>query len=189
MELDELKQQWDILHKELDKQQIINRRLMENAVKQKIDNINLQNVFGLAVGVIITPFLFIMYNQKHLNEFTFYATISFLILTLPFSIYWTYQFTKHMSLQKNIIEIEKFLLKYKRYNYIIGKFSYLFVLIIFSWELINIYEILTSINKFYPVLIIFSLIFVGIIYLGIYEKKKIKNLHQSISDLKEFEKE
>lgn len=189
MELEQLKQQWDILHAKLDEQQIINKKLMENAIRQKIDNINLQNIFGLAVGVIITPFLFIMYNQKLLNDFTFYITITFLIFALPISIYWTYQFIQHMSLQKNIIEVERFLLKYKRYNYIIEKSSYTFVFIIFSWELINRYEILTSVNMFYPILIIYFLIFVGVIYLGIYEKRKIKNLHQSISDLKEFEKE
>jgi hypothetical protein len=189
MELEQLKQQWDILHAKLDEEQIINKKLMENAIRQKIDNTNFRNVFGLAVRVIIIPFLFIMYNHKFLNDFTFYITITFLIFALPFSIYWTYQFIQHMSLEKNIIEVEKFLLKYKRYNYIIEKFSYTVIFIILSWELINRYEILTSVNMFYPILIIFSLIFIGIIYLGIYEKKKIKNLHQSISDLKEFEKE
>ena len=59
MELEQLKQQWDILHTKLDEEQIINKKLMENAIRQKIDNTNFRNVFGLAVRVIIIPFLFI----------------------------------------------------------------------------------------------------------------------------------
>ena len=98
MELEQLKQQWDILHTKLDEEQIINKKLMENAIRQKIDNTNFRNVFGLAVRVIIIPFLFIMYNHKFLNDFTFYITITFLIFALPFSIYCTYQFIQHMSL-------------------------------------------------------------------------------------------
>lgn len=189
MELDELKQQWDILHKELDKQQIINKRLLENAVRQKIDFINSYNLFGFAVGILAIPFIFIVRKQKMIDDFLFYSILTFFIIMFPISIYWAFQFVKNMSLKGNIINVEKFLLKYKRYTYISTIISYIWSIIIFAWTIVIYYDLFIQYNRLEIAIVAYLATFLLIVFIGTRDIKRLKNLHQSISDLKEFEKE
>ena len=118
MELDELKQQWDILHKELDKQQIINRRLMENAVRGKIKSISNENWRGLILVIFTIPFIWIMqHNYKGLDTNVFYFGLLLMFFSLLFSIYSTFFFDKVMK-KKSILEREKGLLKFKKINFL-----------------------------------------------------------------------
>ena len=189
MELDELKQQWEILHQKLDEQQIINKRLMENAVGQKIDFINSYNLFGIAVGVLLTPFLLIVHKQKQIDDFILYSTLAFLIIMYPLSVYWAFQFAKNMSLKRNILDVEKFVLKYKKYTYISTWISYAFVIFIFAGSITINYDLFVKYNALGLVIVAYLAGLLFVIFIGTRDIKRLKNLHQSISDLKEFEKE
>lgn len=94
MELEELKQQWDILHQKLNEQQIINKRLLENAVRQKIDFINSYNLFTSISALVLIPFLFIVQKQKNLDDIFFYFILICAFLFIGFSIFWSFQFAK-----------------------------------------------------------------------------------------------
>ena len=189
MELDELKQQWDILHKELDKQQIINRRLMENAVRGKIKSISNENWRGLILVIFTIPFIWIMqHNYKGLDTNVFYFGLLLMFFSLLFSIYSTFFFDKVMK-KKSILEREKGLLKFKKINYISTFVAIVLGFVFMIWVTISMYEQLRQAKMFE----IAILSFVAAMGFGIWVTykyfRKINELHQSISDLKEFEKE
>lgn len=189
MELEQLKQQWDILHKKLDEQQIINKRLMENAVTQKVDFINSYNLFGSISAIILVPFLLIMGKQKNIEGIFFYFILISAFLFIGFSIFWSLEFAKKMSFKNNILEQERFLLKYKRYTHIITIIGYVWTIIIFVWSIIINYDLFVQYNRLSLVIVAYCAAFLFIVLIGTRDIKRLKNLHQSISHLKEFEKE
>lgn len=189
MELEQLKQQWEILHKKLDEQQIINKRLMENAVNQKIDFINSYNLFGSISAFLLIPFLFIMGKLKNIEGIFFYFILISAFFFIGFSIYWSFQFAKKMSFKKNILEIEIFLLKYKRYTYISSIAAYIWAIVLFVWSIVIYYDLFVQYNRLEIAIIAYLTTFLFILYVGSRDMNRLKKLHQSISDLKEFEKE
>ncbi|MDO5665261.1 MAG: hypothetical protein Q4G63_08405 [Bacteroidia bacterium] len=189
MELEQLKQQWDILHKKLDEQQIINKRLMENAVKGKIKSISNENWGGLILVVFTIPFIWIMqHNYKSLDTDVFYFALFLMFLSLLFSIYSTFLFDKTMK-KKSILEREKGLLKFKKINYISTFIITVLAIVFMVWVVISMYKQFMQANM----LEIAILFFIAAMGFGIWVTykyfRKINELHQSISDLKEFEKE
>ena len=189
MELEQLKQQWDIIQKKLDEQQIINKRLMENAVTQKIDFINSYNIFEIVAGILLIPFLLIVSKQKMIDSFLLYPALAIVIIAFPISIYWAFQFSKNMSLKGNIIDVEKFILKYKKYTYISAIVSYTFTIIFFVASIVINYDLFVKYNRLGIAIIAYSATFLFIVFIGTRAVNRLRNLHQSISDLKEFEKE
>ena len=189
MELEQLKQQWDILHARLDEQQIINKKLMENAVTQKIDFINSRNIFEIVAGILLIPFLLIVGKQKMIDDFLLFSALSIVIIGFPISTNWTFQFAKKMSLKGNIIDVEKFILKYKRYTYISAIVSYIFTIVFFIMSIVIYYDLFVQYNRLGLAIIAYSATFLFIVFIGTRAISRLKNLHQNISDLKEFEKE
>ena len=189
MELEQLKQQWDILHKKLDEQQIINRRLMENAVRGKVKSISNENWSGLILVIFTIPFIWIMqHNYNGLDTRVFYFGLFLMFYSLLFSSYSTFFFDKAMK-KKSIIEREKGLLKFKKINNLSTFILSILGLIFMIWLTISMYKDLEKAN----LLTISILFFVAAIVIGAWGTykylRKINELHQSISDLKEFEKE
>ncbi|MEA5070403.1 MAG: hypothetical protein VB043_00620 [Petrimonas sp.] len=189
MELEQLKQQWEILHKRLDEQEIINKRLMENAVRQKIDFINSYNLFTSISALILIPFLFIVQKQKNLDGILFYFILICAFLFIGFSVFWSLQFAKKMSVKTKTLELEKFLLTYKRYTYISTIIAYIWSIIIFAWTIVIYYDLFVQYNRLEIAIVAYLATFLLIVFIGTRDIKRLKNLHQSIFDLKEFEKE
>lgn len=189
MELEQLKQQWDILHAKLDEQQIINKKLMENAVKGKAKSISNENWSGLILVIFTIPFVIIMQcNYKGLDSKVFYFALFLLSYSLLFSIYSTLFFDKVMK-KRSILEREKGLLKFKRINNLSTFIAIVLAIIFMVWEIITMYNQFLQTNKLG--IAIFG--FVSAIAFGFWVTykyyRKINELQQSISDLKEFEKE
>ncbi len=185
MEPEELKQQWDILHAKLDEQPIINKELMENAVKGKVKDISSENWTGLIMGLFIIPLLWSM-ASRDMDEKMIWFGFFIVFCSLLFSIYVTLFFDKVMKKQ-SIVEREKGLLKYKQIN-IIRTCTLTVLIVIF----LVLYTILVYKTK--PHLLILILFYSPILTaFSIWGNRKymndIKELQQSISDLKEFEKE
>lgn len=189
MELEQLKQQWEILHQKLNEQEIINKKLMENAVNQKIDFINTYNLFGSISAIILIPFLLIMEKQKTIEGVFFYFILISAFLFIGFSIFWSLEFAKKMSFKNNILKQERFLLKYKRYTHIITIVGYVWAIIIFVWSIIINYDLFVQYNRLGLAIVAYCAAFLFIVFIGTRDIKRLKKLHQSISDLKEFEKE
>ena len=189
MELDELKQQWEMLHQKLDEQELINKRLMENAVKQKIKSISNENWSGLILVIFTIPFIWIMqYNYNGLDTNVFYFGLLLMFSSLIFSIYSTLLFDKIMK-KKSIMEREKGLLKFKKINYISSFVGIVLGVVFMVWVTISMYEQLVK-GKMVEIAIfsfIAAMAFGGWVTYKYF--RKINELHQDISDLKDFEKE
>lgn len=189
MELEQLKQQWDIIQKKLDEQQIINKRLMENAVTQKIDFINTYNWIGIIILSLIIPIVFIIGPKKNVEPFLLYLIIGLLITGLVTGIYHALLFNKAKNYQNNILTTEKFIIFYERFSYWYYLIAIVLVFVFFTASVIIFYDRLIEYNRLW----FFITLALGGILLSFGEMKwfltKIKRLHQSISDLKEFEKE
>lgn len=189
MELDELKQQWELLHQKLDEQELINKRLMENAVKQKIKSISNENWSGLILVIFTIPFIWIMQHRFNgLDSNIFYFALILMFYSLLFSGYATFFFDRMMK-KKSILEREKGLLKFKKINNVGNFISFVFSIIFLVWLTISMYRIFAQSNIME--IVIFS--FVAAMAFGAWGTykyfRKINELHQSISDLKDFEKE
>ena len=189
MELDELKQQWELLHQKLDEQELINKRLMENAVKQKIKSISNENWSGLLLVIFTIPFIWIMqYNYNGLDTNVFYFGLLLMFSSLIFSIYSTLNFDNVMK-KKSIMEREKGLLKFKKINYISSFVGIVLGVVFMVWVTISMYEQLVK-SKMVEIAIFSFIAAMAFGGWGTYKYfRKINELHQGISDLKEFEKE
>lgn len=189
MELEQLKQQWDILHAKLDEQHIINKKLMENAVTQKIDFINNYNWFGIILGIVIIPIvIFIGKTRQVENGLLVFAT-GMLIFFVIFGLYKALQFKKTNSFKNNILDTEKIITKHER----ITLWYYLITIVVVVSFLITFgltyYEILVAYKRHWILIAAFTFAVIGSIGEMKWYLRKIKSLQQSISDLKEFEKE
>lgn len=189
MELDELKQQWGILHKKLSEQQIINKRLMENTVSQKIDFISTYNWIGVIIGIIGIPLILFLGQERKIEKELLVLIVCMLFFFMVLGIYKAFQFNKIKSFKNNIVHTERIVLQHEKLSF----WYYLITLIaIFGFLVIAIfvfYDRLVAYNRLW----IFLVIIVFGIAMGIHEMKwylgKVKKIYQSISDLKEFEKE
>lgn len=188
MELDELKQQWEILHKKLDEQQIINKRLMEAAVRQKISFINSYNLFGIVLALFIIPILIMVQKQKNIDAIFFYFSLGSALIIIGFSAYWSIQFAKKMRVKTNILELEKFLHKYKRYSYISTLIAYIWSIVIFAWSITLYFDNIIAAKMVPETILIYVAVFAFVVWISTRDISRLKKLHQSISDLKEFEK-
>ena len=189
MELDELKQQWELLHQKLDEQELINKRLMENAVKQKVKSISNENWSGLLLVIFTIPFIWIMqHNYKGLDTNVFYFGLLLMFCSLVFSIYSTLLFDKIMK-KKGILDREKGLFKFKKVNYASTFIGIVLGCVFIIWVTISMYEDLLKRNMLEIAVFSFiaAMAFGGwVTYKYI---RKINELQQNISDLKDFEKE
>ncbi len=189
MELDELKQQWELLHQKLDEQEIVTKRLLENAVSQKIDFISGYNWIGIIIGLAVIPVVLFLGQTKQVEKELLVAITCILTFFTAFGIYKALQFNKTKSFKNDILHTEKIILRHEKLSF----WYYLITLIvIFGFLIVStfvFYERLVTYNRLW----IFLVIIVFGIFAGVGEMKwylrKIKNLQQSISDLKEFEKE
>ena len=185
MELEQLKQQWDILHKKLDEQQIINKRLMENAVTQKADFINSYNWFGNIIGLIATPFIILLALEKEIDIEIIIATVGIVTFFIAFGVYNALQFNKIKSLKNNIIFKEKSIIQYEKSSFVYYLIS-LFVIFGFLCVIMFVYyDRFVANNRVW-----FFVSFIIVAIFGAVGKmkwylSKVKKFHQSISDLKE----
>ncbi len=189
MELEQLKQQWDIIHAKLDEQQIINKRLMENTVTQKIDFINNYNWIGIILAIVIIPIVIFLGKTRHIENGLLVFTVCMLVFFTILGIYKALQFKKINSFKNNILDTEKIITQHEKISfwyYVITLVIVVSFLIVFG---LTYYEILVAYKRHWILIAAFTLAVIGGIGEMKWYLKKIKNLHQSISDLKEFEKE
>lgn len=190
MELDELKQQWEILHKKLDEQQIINKRLMETAVNKRIKSISSQNWFGVILVIFIIPFVWMMQmNYNSLHTTLFYFAIGMLVCSLIAAVYLSVLFDKAMKTKNTVLEKEKKLIRFRKFNYVSTFISTIAAFVFLIWATISMYENLNAVNMLGISILLFIAIIVFASWISYRYILKINTLHQSITDLKAFEKE
>lgn len=193
MELENLKQQWNVLSEQVKKQKILNKKLIDNAVDAKMDSIMKYNLVGIGCSVLYV-LLVIFYPPTIFSKHVFiYLNVVILFIGL-----WQcasfYLFLKMKHYRNDVATMERYLIKYQKsekLNYVVQciimpPFVFLFTRDMFLRS--ESTEMFTLI-PFSAVAIFVSFVVVSGILGTIWYFKKIKDLKESIQNLKEFEEE
>ena len=190
MELEELKQKWDILSKEVEKQKIINKKLMDNVVNQKLKGLISYNWFVLALSILVIPFVYYLGKRSGLSDLTFiYIGLAVVIIFAIWDMLNFRVLLKAKSYNQDLISAEKTIIKYRK-NTINGYIcAYIFIIpyLAYFFSFFKPYLIGSKLTW------ITILIFLGALAFTVIELRwnmgKIKTLQKSIEELKEFEEE
>ena len=193
MELENLKRQWNVLSEQVKKQKILNKKLIDNAVDAKMDSIMKYNLVGIGCSVLYV-LLVIFYPPTIFSKHVFI----YLNVVIPFIGLWQcasfYLFLKMKHYRNDVATMERYLIKYQKsekLNYVVQciimpPFVFLFTRDMFLRS--ESTEMFTLI-PFSAVAIFVSFVVVSGILGTIWYFKKIKDLKESIQNLKEFEEE
>ena len=193
MELENLKQQWNALSEEVKKQKILNKKLIDNAVDAKMDTIMKYNLVGIACCVLYV-LLAIFYPPTIFSKHVF----MYLNVVIPFVGLWQcasfYLFLKMKHYRNDVATMERYLIKYQKsekLNYVVQciimpPFVFLFTRDMFLRSEAG--EIFTSI-PFSAIAIFVTFVLVSAILGTMWYFKKIRDLKESVQNLKEFEEE
>ena len=189
-ELQELREQLTLLNSKLEKQEIINDKLIRNSIRNKISNINRTGIIMTVCAAIATPicafnFHYILHFSIALNIFT----CVFMVIAIAYTI-WSHKGLNNNLLNGDLITASEAVLRtrkrYKQWYY----FSYPWFavwLCWFGWELYTkaeSFEILIA-------CIIGCLVggLIGGIW-GIRQRNKIyKNIDDILAQIEELKKE
>ena len=124
-ELQEMKVQLDLLTKKLERETIVNQRLIRSSMKEKARNLLRNIILESLVCIIMIPFFIGILPQISPHSMYFCAfSVAFMMLALCYNYYMYREFhTKDFS-EANLIEARKATLKFKRltrrWTYCIG---------------------------------------------------------------------
>ena len=188
MNLDEMKNSWNVLNERLEQNEILNKRIIEEMVASKTksayDSIYNQELRGLYIillcGLIVLPVnRFLGINMK-LSSFMFLALLFQLAILYSLSKF-KLNYMKVNELTRTVLKYRRFYSYNKKYGTILGLGSVI-VFMISESKITNPYA-------FVPVL---TVMIVGCIYSYTKMKQheqKIKEVEQGLAELKEFESE
>lgn len=113
-ELEMLKEQLAEFKGRLDKQEIINERLIRQAMKSHVSWIKNMNYWMSVVGCIILPIIIIFFSKLHVSWFC-NAFIALLIFgEILFNIYNVHTINDKLMSEENIVTVRQKLLAYKK---------------------------------------------------------------------------
>ena len=124
-ELQEMKAQLELLTKKLERETIVNERLIRRSMKEKANTLSINIVIESLVCIIMIPFFIWILPQISPHSMYFCAfSVAFMMLALCYNYYMYHEFhTKDFS-EANLIEARKATLKFKRltrrWTYCIG---------------------------------------------------------------------
>lgn len=190
-ELEGLRQQLSLLNKKLEKQSIVNEKLIRNSTKERISNINRTGIIFCVLVAIATPIIAI--NYARLLNFS----LALNIFTCAFmAIAFVYTIWSHWGLNSNLLNGDlitasgKILRTRKRYKQW-GYFSYPWLAVWLCW---NGWEVYTKIDNREMLLGIIVGGIIGMIIGGIYGMRQRNKIYrnidamlQNIADLKSEE--
>ena len=189
-ELQELRKQLTLLNNKLEKQEIVNDKLIRNSLKNKISNINRTGIVLCALVVIATPI--IAFNYALLLNFSLALNIftcAFMAIALIYTI-WSHWGLNNDLLNGDLITASSQILRtrrlYKRWSY----FSYPWLVVWLCW---NGWEIYNKIDNKEMLLGIIVGGIIGLVIGGIYgwrQRNKIyRNIDAMLQDIAELKGE
>lgn len=190
MELEELKQKWDILSKEVEKQKIINKKLMDNVVSQKLKGLISYNWVGLVFSLLAIPFVLYLGKQSGLGDLTYiYIGIAGVVFFMIWGMFSFRILLKAKSYNQDLISAEKMIIKYRKSTILSYLCQYIYIIpyLAYFFYFFKPYLIDAKITWF-VILLFLSALAITVVELK-WNMGKIKNLQKSISELNEFEKE
>ena len=188
-ELQEMKTQLELLTKKLERETIVNERLIRHSMKEKANTLRRNTIIESLVCIIMIPFFIWILPQisPHSMYFCAFST-AFMALALAYNYYMYREFhTKDFS-EANLIEARKATLKFqrltRRWTYCIG-IPFLMVFIPwFVYENMQVYK-----GEMLELVLIFSAIglLIGSV-IGIYQfNKMLRTTDEILMQIEELE--
>lgn len=190
-ELQEMKVQLELLTKKLERETIVNQRLIRSSMKEKARNLRRNIILESLVCIIMIPFfIWILPNISPHSMYFCAFSVAFMMLALCYNYYMYREFhTKDFS-EANLIEARKATLKFKRltrrWTYCIG-IPFLMVFIPwFVYENAQVYK-----GEMLELVLIFAAIglLIGSV-IGIYQfNKTLRTTDEILMQIEELEEQ
>ncbi len=192
MELEELKKQWTELSQELNKQKIINRRMIERVCSSKINYITFNSAFGIFL-VLMADSLLLFVNDlvwEILPHWFMILTFAILNISGVWQVVDLYLISKIRNYKNDILTSERAFLRFRKseqINLLFQSISGIF----FATSFVFIYRDLQSTYALKPIEEVVSMIILATIVsilTCVWYNRKLKDLKAGLETLKEFEK-
>ena len=186
MELEEMKEKWIELSKQLDHHKLQNERLLKNAFE---DDIHRQVVYGiLNLAIILIGFPILLYKSPVAFSLGLQIYMyGVLLLSALWQGYMLYLMLRVRSNMQNLKQCSFLLAKFKRKQRIQTAIGLLLGVVFAVWFIIEFAALIDS--KVFPLVlvIILSIVVVVAVIIGeIYNFRKLNRLQQDTAELKAF---
>lgn len=121
----EMKEQLSLLIKKLDKETIVNERMIRRSMKEKADRLNRRLIVEIIVGLIMIPFFIcVLPNLSKVSMPFCIFSAGFFALDVLYNFYMYIRFSPRKFIESNMIEARRDTLNFKkqtlRWTYCIG---------------------------------------------------------------------
>ena len=140
-ELQEMKKQLAILSQKLEKETIVNERLIRQSMKNKASSIRRTAIVEAIIAMAMTPyFIFVVPQILAISTGLCYFTCFFIVLALAGSYYIHSRFRPDKFVQGNLIEVRKDTLNMKKSYINWLKIGIPFLIVFFSWFIHDMHQ-------------------------------------------------
>lgn len=188
MELEEMREQLNLLKQKLSEQEIVSEKLMRKVTSERLSKINNEGRITVAVAAIFAPLnVFILRDAGLSTVFIIVTTIYFLVCAV-FSIYSRKGINPNDVINGNLIETHKKMVKYKTLcnRWLMGVIP--FLVLWFGWFLMELNNSGSGPDKSSMIGGCVGAV-IGTIFGTLYYKKSQKNLNDAIQEIEDLTKE
>lgn len=192
MELEELKKQWNELSQELNKQKIINRKMIERTCESKINYITFNSAFGIFLVLMADTILFFVNDLvwEILPKWFMILTFAILNISGVWQVVNLSLISKIRNYKNDILTSERAFLRFRKSEHINLLFQSISG-IFFATSFVLIYRDLQSYYPLKPIEAVVSMMILATvisIITCVWYNRKLKDLKAGFETLKEFEK-
>ena len=189
-ELQELKNQFDLLNMKLEKQRIINEEMLKESMKEKLSYVEKWYKKQFLVCTIVCPIISTIFMIQYMNKGFGYWGFSIFVLVLALvELYWNRICYKALDIKNlsnlNMIQATEKIIKHKQLRTMRNKFFIIPFIILIIWTFLVASEFSWNLPVF--ILLVFMLCIS--LSLGIYQskqnQKKLESVLEQIKKLRE----
>ncbi|WP_036876311.1 hypothetical protein [Xylanibacter oryzae] len=186
MELEQLREQLSILKSKLEKETIVNDRLMRNAMKNKAKNITRNGWIISIIAMIGIPYC-TWANRYLLNMSWWFVVVTdiFFLIAIIYN-YFTYKHIHANQLMEgNLVDVSSDIIRMKRMHFNWLKFSIPFMILWLSWFIVENLDAYDA--KYVLIGVIFGCIIGGILGISFFrrDRRMMSEILDQIKDLTE----
>jgi hypothetical protein len=138
-ELEQMKEQMNLLKEKVEKEKIVNQQLLRAAMKEKVSRLNRDAIFIALLGIVAIPYCtWIFISILNMSWWFIGVTDLFFLAAIVYT-YFSHKDIKAKELMDgNLIEVSKKIMRMRRMNANWLKFSIPFVIVWFAWFLFEV---------------------------------------------------
>ncbi len=190
LDLDMMRQQMTVLKKKLEREEIVNDRLMRKSMRKNVSSINIRNLVLCILSLLLIPYcywIFVMVCDFSIHFWIF--TALFNIACVVYTIYNTKDIINPNLMENNLVDVRRMVIRAKKLN---SRWLFVGIPFIVIWLSWLAYEIYQSGGKealetfMYPCL--FGLVLGGVLGIRVFIKTQ-RQYQEIIDQIEELEEE